>query len=222
MNKRDLANYKYISQSAPAELITWLGAHGYVAVPVASAPNITTPIASHADIQMCRLGCRDDSPVFSAKATDLTSLGSDYPSDVPFNAACTGKYFIHNIKYTNPELLAAAKDAEMTIVDVKQGYAKCSVVVVDEDSIITYDVGLAAACEHAGLSVLLVSPGHVQLEGYNTGFIGGASGRIDGTIIFCGDITGHPDYSRIRDFIESRGLKIKYFDFPLTDIGSIV
>lgn len=33
----------------------------------------------------------------------------------------------------------------MTLVDVRQGYTKCSTVIVDETSIITYDQGIARA-----------------------------------------------------------------------------
>jgi hypothetical protein len=70
---------------------------------------------------------------------------------------------------------------------------------------------------------LLIDKGHIQLQGFDYGFIGGASGRIGDTIIFNGDITQHPDYEKIAAFIEDRDLKIKYFtEYPLEDIGSII
>ena len=273
---------KYISESAPHELADWLKSQGYSVSLVAAAPNMTTSIASHADIRMCRLGCYDDSPIFKAKASDLSSLRDGYPNDVSFNAACTGKYFIHNFKYTNPSLFNAVHRAiarsedfatfssdpskvieqamnsckqaaysrsphqslqlheiesadqahtkitppqlrsEAYMINVKQGYSKCSIVIVDEDSIITYDNGIANACEHAGMNVLRIRPGYVALAGYKTGFIGGASGRVGDTIVFCGDISAHPDSTAITEFIQERGLNIKSFSFPLTDIGSII
>lgn len=115
-------------------------------------------------------------------------------------------------------------------IDVRQGYAKCSIVVVDEDSIITYDQGIAAQCrrlsetdsDYADLSVLLVNPGNVTLQGYSTGFIGGTSGRVGNHTIFNGDLMAHPQGNLIKEFIESRGLKCSWFDWPLTDIGSII
>ena len=111
----------------------------------------------------------------------------------------------------------------MTPVNVRQGYAKCSTVIVDEDSIITYDRGLGQRCIEAGMDVLFVSPGHVLLEGYESGFLGGASGRIGDTVYFNGDLTEHPDFQAIKDFIEERGLSSKWFpDWPLTDIGTIL
>ncbi len=63
----------------------------------------------------------------------------------------------------------------------------------------------------------------MELPGYDTGFIGGTSGRVGDEIIFNGDLSAHPDCQAIRQFIEERGLKVRYFSgYPLRDIGSII
>ena len=197
----------------------------------------------HPDLLLCKLGVSDAAPLFRG---DQARLSPAYPGDVLYNACCTGRYFIHNLKYTAPELLAAAGIAisgtasgpqtagsnaqsqtkhtgSMIPVQVPQGYAKCSIVCVDETSIITYDAGITKACLAAGLEVLQISPGHVRLPGYPTGFLGGASGRVGREILFNGDLSVHPDFAAIRDFIESRGLSCVHFpDYPLTDVGSIL
>ena len=111
----------------------------------------------------------------------------------------------------------------MRIINVRQGYAKCSIVIVDEESIITYDRGIASKCLNAGMNVLTVSPGHMVLDGYGSGFIGGTSGRIGNTVYFYGDLSAHPDCDAIVHFIEERGHEVKWFrEWPLTDIGSIL
>lgn len=136
----------------------------------------------------------------------------------------------------------------MQEIHTAQGYTKCNIVVVDDTHLITEDAGIAKAIEMAmwrernligrgsgerrkaerdmfekrRLNVLLVSPKQVILDGFPHGFLGGASGRLENTIIFNGDITKHTDYERIKAFIEEAGLEIKYFDYPLTDIGSII
>ena len=62
-----------------------------------------------------------------------------------------------------------------------------------------------------------------ELPGYDTGFLGGTSGRVGDEIVFNGDLSAHPDFEAIKDFIRSRGLQIKYFEsYPLRDIGSII
>ena len=56
-----------------------------------------------------------------------------------------------------------------------------------------------------------------------TGFIGGCSGRIGDTFIFNGDVSQHPDFALMLDFVESKGLTAKWFpEYQLTDIGSIL
>ena len=123
-------------------------------------------------------------------------------------------------------LLNAAKAScgdELQLIDVRQGYTKCSTIIVDENSIITYDKGIAKPCEAAGMNVLLVKPGFVKLRGADTGFIGGASGRVDGEIVFNGDLSVHPNFREITAFIEERGLGCKWFgSYELEDIGSII
>ena len=210
---------KYISIDAPAEVFNHIQQLGYDTISIRPTEQVNSPVSSHPDIQMCRMGCHDKDELILAQSNEL---GSVYPDDIPFNAACTGKYFIHNLKYTNPRLLARARELEMNFIDVKQGYTKCSMVIVDEDSIITYDDGISSACQAQGMNVLSIQPGFVKLNGYNTGFIGGTSGRVGNTIMFSGDISKHPDGEQIIDFIKNRGLNVEWLDFPLTDIGSII
>ena len=214
-------NKLYLSRNANRILIDYLQEKGYVLEFINSNGIVDDSIAAHPDVFLCKMGIDKDSPIFFAENKDL---GHEYPADVAFNAACTGKYFIHNLAYTNEKLLAAAKAMDMILVDVKQGYTKCSIAIIDETSIITYDEGIAKACEkHKDLDVLKIAPGFVRLDGYDTGFIGGTCGRVGDEIIFNGDLFAHPDFTAIVKFIEKRGLTCKWFaDYKLTDIGSIL
>lgn len=219
MNLTD--NTTYISERAPEELKEYLISLGRSIEIIHRTDAVAPPIADHPDVYMCRLGIDDSSKKVFADESELSPV---YPGDVPYNAACTGIFFMHSLGVTSPRLLKAAQELGMSMIDVRQGYAKCSTVIVDERSVITYDSGIAAACEKQnGPDVLLVEPGHVLLDGYGTGFIGGTSGRTGDKVIFNGDLSEHPDHERIRDFIEARGLECVWFDgYPLTDIGSII
>ena len=208
----------YISARADRALIEYLAGGGHTVCMLPPLRSLEGAIADHPDLIMCSLG--PGRPVFHGK---ISAVRSPYPADVPYNACCTGKYFIHNLKYTVPELLAAAKDAGMTLVDVPQGYARCSCLPAAEDAVITADQGILRACRAAGLTVLEIHLGHVLLPGYTYGFIGGCGGRVGDTVVFHGSLDGHPDGDGIRKFIEDRGLAVVDFpDFPLTDIGSII
>ena len=209
---------KYIAGSAHAELIKYIEDKGYEVVPVQPSHEVSRPVADHADLFHCRMGTADDAPVVSALGGELSP---GYPGEARFCAACTGHYFIHNMEYTDPRLLEATEG--MALINVRQGYTRCSTVVVDERSIITYDKGIALPCEKAGLDVLLIRPGQVVLPGYESGFIGGTCGRVGDEILFNGDLSSHPDFASIRGFIRSKGLEPVWFaDWPLTDIGGIV
>jgi len=211
----------YLAKNANRILQDYLTAKGYELERISSEGIVDPAISHHPDIFLCKMGVKENAPVFCA---EKGHLGREYPDDIPFNAACTGKYFIHNLHHTNPRLLQAAKDMGMELIHVRQGYTKCSICVVDEQSIITYDEGIVRACaQYPELSVLKISPGFIRLDGYDTGFIGGTSGRIADEVIFNGNLSAHPDFTRIRRFIEERGLTCTWFpEYPLTDIGSIL
>jgi hypothetical protein len=209
----------FISSEANEEVVNYIESKGYKAVSIATANIVGEPISCHPDIMLCKMGVRDGSPVMLG---DRKLLRDTYPDDAIFCAACTGKYYIHNLDITLPDHLEKAEAMAMVPVHVEQGYAKCNIVIVDEESIITSDAGVAKACREAGMDVLEVTPGHVELPGFDTGFLGGASGRLGDEIIFHGDITKHPDFDDIFTFIEGKGLTCKWFDFPLKDIGSIL
>ncbi len=107
------------------------------------------------------------------------------------------------------------------VIDVKQGYANCSICQVDENSIITSDLGLAKTLEKYSLDVLKIEAGHIDLFDFNYGFIGGASGIYLDKVVFFGSISQHPDYLKIKKFIEKKGKKIvELSSEKLRDYGS--
>lgn len=213
----------YISSLAHPALCTYLANSGHFIHIFPELRTVSRLVANHPDVLLCKLGVKPESPIYEGAPNALSSV---YHGDCRYNAACTGKFFIHKLDVTDAGLLGAAKASsgdEFHLVDVRQGYAKCSTVIVDEDSIITYDKGIAKPCEAAGMNVLLVELCFVKLRGANTGFIGGASGRVDDKIVFNGDLSAHPNFREITGFIEERGLGCKWFEsYELEDIGSII
>ena len=224
----------HISDIAYKEIRQQIEADGHILVPQKPSAAVSEPISMHPDIFMCKLGSSPKSPVFHGNADNLSSV---YPGDVPYNAVITEKYIICNKNTVNTDLIGAATSLypEIEMICVKQGYTKCNIIVVDENSFITEDVGIFKAIEQYRIQkkrsrknfklpeCLLVREGHVRLSGYNRGFIGGCSGRIGDTIWFNGDIYMHPDHESIISFIEKRGIAIKSIkNKPLIDIGSII
>ena len=55
-----------------------------------------------------------------------SSLTGKYPGDILLNAFAFKKIFIHNLKHTDQVILDYYKRASYELVNIKQGYAKCS------------------------------------------------------------------------------------------------
>lgn len=231
----------YLSNDAHPALTSYLTQLGYAIEVVDHEGATYYPVSTHPDIFMCRFGVWENPVIFPG---NLEKLAPKYPGNIIYNAVCTGKYFIHNLKYTEPNLLQAAREwkgaqygssEELILVDVPQGYTRCCCLPVDDTSFITSDQGIAKALIAAGANVLVIEKGYIDLPGFDYGFIGGCAGHIaspnDDTaqqssrrpIIFNGDLSAHPDFERIVNFIHERQINIAYFeDQPLTDIGSIL
>ncbi|MFH1846815.1 MAG: DUF6873 family GME fold protein [Candidatus Omnitrophota bacterium] len=147
-----------------------------------------------------------------------------YPDTVPFNAMRVGNYLLHNLDYTDPVILENARNHGLKNINIKQGYARCSIVNVGDKAIITSDNGMTKQAREHGFDVLLVSPGDVLLPGEKYGLLGGASGNLsDGTIVFLGDIRLHPEAKRITEFFKKH--ETEYIDLkglPLYDAGGLL
>ena len=204
----------YISEYANVSLISYLEKNDNE-ICFIKDNNSYNAVKTHADMCMCQF--RDK--LFKG---DLRKIGKKYPKDIIYNAVVVGKYFIHNLNYTDPELIKTADKLNLIKISVNQGYTKCNVLPVGDSAIITSDKGIEKICRGI-LDVLLIEKGHILLPGMNYGFIGGCSGEICNEIIFNGNLEKHPDFNKIIKFIEKRGKRAKWFtNYPLTDIGSIL
>lgn len=148
---------------------------------------------------------------------------SPYPHDIAYNVLVIHNCVIGNLKYISRDVLKSAEFFGYKCINVKQGYAACSAAKVSSNAIITADISVAEAAEAAGCDVLVILPGFIKIDGYGYGFIGGASGLIDGKLCFCGEIQRHPDYKKIHDFCGKYGVEIiSLSNEDLYDCGGII
>ena len=148
------------------------------------------------------------------------ALEPQYPRDVLFDALAVGDT-LYGKEGTVSQVL---RREYRHFVPVKQGYARCSVAMLSDRAAVTADRGLADALRRSGVAVLDIRPGHIALPGYDYGFIGGAGGRLpDGTYVFFGDLTSHPDGEAIRRFAEEQKISaVSLSDEPICDHGGIL
>lgn len=151
-------------------------------------------------------------------------LQKNYPQDVLLNCVKLKEFLLCNRKTVATEILQEAEQASLTVIDVPQGYTKCSVCIVNDNAVITEDVTLCKALEKHGIDVLAIQKGSVVLQGFPYGFIGGCSGLLSSEkLAFTGNIERHADFNRILQFLEQNKVKpICLSNGLLTDIGSIL
>lgn len=158
-----------------------------------------------------------------AFSLSFAEVAEQYPRDIALNLFTSEKYLFANLKYASADVLEYAASCGYELVNVAQGYAKCSTMTVS-DGIITADKTIYNAALSKGIDALLISPGHIGIERYDTGFIGGASAEIAaGKVAVFGDIRYHPDANDIIRFAEKHDTEILSLgNGALFDYGGIV
>lgn len=148
------------------------------------------------------------------------ALGSKYPHTAKYNAVVTTKYFIHNLKISDPKLFEAA--GEKTKIHVPQGYTRCNLLTLNDDKMITSDKGIYATLTKFGIDVLYVNPDGILLQGFNNGFIGGTCGILGNSVFFMGSLNYLSEGKNIERFIRKTDFEIiELYDGSLFDGGGI-
>jgi len=209
-----------------------------VFVETAAAP-LPEPMMFHADIQFhylgdrCAVVCPELFEYYREQFSKLnieiicgeTRLESTYPGDIAYNVARVSKqYALHRTDKTDKVLAGELLRRGVSIINVPQGYTKCSVAPVSENAFITSDRGIYAAVKEYKMDVLLISEGNIELNPYPFGFIGGCTGLISkNQMFFEGSIETHPDCEKIIRFLEKYGvLPLEVKGKNLRDIGSVI
>ncbi len=203
-------------------------------VPIQQNPLLDEPVSRHADIlanyigksflldenqkELCNFIEKND-----GKTIIIDNIKSPYPNDCLLNFADIGDFIICNKSILPQEILNELPDK--TIIDVKQGYSKCSVCIAKRNTIITDDISVYNSVSHYdNINSLFVEKGSVRIEKYDYGFIGGCCGLVDkDMLLFNGDLSTHKDFDKITKFLYDNDVNyIDIKDKPLTDIGSII
>ncbi len=226
---------KIICGTKDEKILDFFSENGIEVLHVKVNAGIDPAVSLHADIAALHLSGNKiivDKGQSSLKK-QLYSLGfevyeteneikGEYPDDIKLNYSVIGDYIIGKIKYADSGLSELIVDRKQ--LDVRQGYSKCSTLVVNEKAIITDDEGVYRKTLENGFDALLISKGDVALKGHEYGFIGGASGKISkDTVVFFGDVTLHRDFYKISSFLTKHGCRYLCTDNgQLRDIGGII
>jgi len=201
--------------------------------PVEASDKLSRPVASHADLQIGMLNGRcatvgKGETHLKKRLEELGfivtesehSLSNIYPQEAMLDFLVLGNKMIGNQKIIKQYYSLKFSQT----VHINQGYAKCNLAVINEHAIITSDANAAKACCETGIDVLQICPGHIELPGYDTGFIGGCCGLIaPNKLAICGQLSTHPDGIAIKNFLNKYNVSvIELCKGKLQDIGGII
>ena len=114
----------------------------------------------------------------NGKSVIIENIKSPYPNDCLLNFADIGDYIICNKTILTEQIVELLPNKP--IIDVKQGYSKCSVCICGYNTIITDDISIYnAVLQYDNINSLLIEKGSVHINKYDYGFIGGCCGLID-------------------------------------------
>lgn len=179
-------------------------------------------VENHPDMHLFYDGRLFSDVHYPFETTVVEMLGDSYPDTVKYNLAKVGNYIICKYEQLPIPLKEHFEMKAYEIINVNQGYAKCSTAIIDDYSIITSDKGIHEKAIQNQLNSLLIRPGHIKLEGLDYGFIGGCTLSYEDVVFFSGNITQHPDYLMIKEFVEDKDKRIEHTDDELTDLGSFI
>ena len=187
---------------------------------VKSSTILPRPVAAHADMLCYYAGNgnmltydEDIIEYLSAKGYSCTmprqSLGARYPHDIALNCLRIHDLLLANTRACAREVIELAEKEGRKIIDVKQGYVRCSTAVISQRAAITADRKIADALEKNGVEVLRICAGGIEIDEYDYGFIGGCCVCVaPDTIMVAGALSTHADGDRIIDFIKGHGCEI--------------
>ncbi len=143
-----------------------------------------------------------------------------HPHLAAYNAAGTGALLIHHTPFSEETILQHYRNQE--IINVTQGYTRCSTLLLDSTHLITSDEGIATRCRKAGKQVCTVSPQEIVLPGLPYGLFGGCCGLSGKTVLIAGSLKYLAEGEKIRHFIADAGFQIRELKEAVPqDLGGI-
>ena len=151
-------------------------------------------------------------------------LGNKYPQTIYYNVGRIGNFALGNMKYVDEVIKNEYRKRNIKLVHVRQGYTKCSMAIVNENSVITADRKIYEKLIQEGIESLLIEPGYIDLYKQDYGFIGGSMGLLSkNELLISGKLLNHPSKSEIETFIKNRGVDIIYLsNGNIEDLGSLI
>lgn len=212
---------------------------GYEIIKVKKSEGIYSEISSHTDIFCVKINDTVISQVntfdcnLNNKYRFLTgdNVGNSYPYCAKYNVCIVDNYAIHNLDITDNTVLNVLKEKGYKLINVKQGYSRCSILPLGNMACVTSDMGIYNVLVKNNFDVLYLDPSDLDIKLFDSygeystmsGFIGGCSTVLNDTVIFFGDLDKFKCKDKLLEFLNSKGFKVKDFkNMDIIDYGSCI
>lgn len=237
--RRDLFDEKHtkfaiISFKSNDSLIKFLKDINYNIIYSYNSKKMNKKICDHVDMQIRKINdntyvCSKESyshyRAYLPNYIDLYitefEISNTYPKDCLLNNFSITNHLVCNKKSVDPVILKLLKDDK--IIMVNQGYSKCSTIVL-KDFLITCDKSIFNRVQKHNIKAYLIEFGGIELEGYDTGFIGGTCGySSDLGLVFYGNLEKYKFKDKLIEILEKENVNYFYIkDDDFIDRGSIL
>ena len=148
-------------------------------------------------------------------------VGKVYPETARYNALVNERFIIQNPGTSDPVILNL--NPEKQIIAVKQGYVRCSLVALPNNSFITSDRGIEKSLKKQKAEVLFVDPAAIWLDDFEHGFFGGVCGIFENMLFVCGSLDYFKEKLLIESFVARAGMQVvELYAGPPVDVGTIL
>lgn len=148
-------------------------------------------------------------------------VGKEYPETAMYNSLVTGKFIIHNASISDLQIRNI--NTELEIIPTKQGYVRCNLIALPNETYITSDRGIEKTFNQRKLEVFYIDPSFVKLNGFKNGFFGGACGLLENTLFICGSLKYLKEQEIFELFLQRAGVSVvELYDGHPVDVGTLL
>ena len=217
---------------------------GFNLIPTEKVSSLYEAVDGHPDLQFFRIEkkviahqglCKNQMELLSKLGASIilgnSSLSLPYPKNIPYNALLSPDLFMHRLDSTDPiilnEIQELKKSKDISLVNVRQGYSRCSCAYVGNNSYITEDIVMTERLLALGKQVFYQKHSNVYLEGFDFGFIGGAISLIsihgEELVLISGSLDSYFYGKELKEFLKRRNIRYECIgEGKLMDRGTII